>query len=584
MHKMNFITCFFIASMMSSCSEKSPLNDYRENGQQQTDNNDDYDNTGLDDSELVKDALTLTVDFTDSSKKNCKIYNVWSVANRISPQAGSNLREGLSINLIRMLGGILKDKTPYYDYDVCKYNQQTGKYDYDFTPLFARLDKIVNSGTPIQQFVLDQPDWAFQQEYKFIPTGTSDGKNFRENEKQSIYGNSLPPCDKLAYSDFISELMRRLIDRYGRDMVASWQFRIGSEIETPDHWFGTKQEFIEHFKNVAKAVRSVLPEAKIGPHTREYDFVYTKNNYLNYKGEKVTSFASEILSQCKDENIKIDFWGVSDYVMVNNKKSRNIPAKYEELFGKFINDPNWNSSTKLDLMEYSAIVSMGAAGNTFINCVTSHTPVLELCLTNQFYKYHNKGLRYIYRWGNRTDQKEATHIRMLNKMVGMQGYNATVEGTPKTADNVVDAISATSGNGDFDVIVYNYNVESFDYSDTDEPVNIILETSLPSGTKVRYRSLSYSAVNNKTNLYLERYGTKFHKTEKGIDEKGDPALCLNSSGLALYNSMLNPEEYDESEWKTTTVKTNPSDKNKGVISITTTLPSFSYKMFEFKKQ
>lgn len=166
----------------------------------------------------------------------------------------------------------------------------------------------------------------------------------------------------------------------------------------------------------------------------------------------------------------------------------------------------------------------------------------------------------------------------------MQGYSATVEGTPKTANNVVDAISATSDNGEFNVIVYNYNVESFDYSDTDEPVNIILETSLPSGTKVRYRSLSYSAVNNKANLYLERYGTKFHKTEKGIDEKGDPVHCLNSSGLALYNVMPNPEEYNESEWKTTTVKTNLSEKNKGVISITTTLPSFSYKMFEFKKQ
>ena len=48
--------------------------------------------------------------------------------------------------------------------------------------------------------------------------------------------------------------------------------------------------------------------------------------------------------------------------------------------------------------------------------------------------------------------------------------------------------------------------------------------------------------------------------------------------------MPNPEEYDESEWKTTIVKTDPSEKNKGVISITTTLPSFSYKMFEFKKQ
>lgn len=87
--------------------------------------------------------------------------------------------------------------------------------------MFARLDKIVNSDTSVQQFVLDQPDWAFQQSYTFIPAGTKDGKNFRENERQSIYGNSLPPCDKEAYADFISELMRRLIDRNGRNKVAS---------------------------------------------------------------------------------------------------------------------------------------------------------------------------------------------------------------------------------------------------------------------------------------------------------------------------------------------------------------------------
>lgn len=588
MRKMNLLTCFFTAILLTSCSDKSPLDVPESDNQQQTGNNDkenDKENEEvleIDDSEFMDGALTLTVDFTDTSKKNCKIYDVWSVTNRISPESGSNVRAGLSINLIRMLGGILKDGQPYYDYDVCTYNSETGEIEYDFAPLFERLDKIVYSSTPIHQFVLDQPDWAFQHGYTFIKTGTRNDKDFRENEKKSIYGNSLPPCDKTEYANFIKELMKQFISRYGKYKVASWRFRIGSEIETPDHWFGTKQDFIGHFKNVARAVREVLPEAQIGPHTRNYDFVYSKQNYVNYKGEKVQSFASGILNQCKNENVKIDFWGVSDYILVNDKESRNIPAKFDNLFGKFINDPNWDSSTTLDLMEYSSIVSMGAAGNTFINCVTSHTPVLELCLTNQFYKYYDKGLRYVYRWGNRTNQKEATHIELLKKMNGMQGYNATISGTPKTANNIVDAISATSDNAEFDIIVYNYNVESFDYSETDEPVNIIVETSLPEGTRIKYKSISYSASNNKLNQYLIKYGTQYHKTDKGIDEKGDPEQCLNSTGLGLYNAMPEPKEYDESDWKEVIVKQHPENKDKRIILITTTLPSFSYKMFELR--
>lgn len=585
MCNMNFITTIFAASFISLSSHgKTPSADYGEctlNHQMVVVNKDD-EGIENDDLGIIDRALTLTVDFTDPSNKNCQIYNVWSVANRISPVSGSNVRQGLSINLIRMLGGILKKGQPCYDYDICRYNDKTGEYEYDFTPLFVRLDKIVNSETPIYQFVLDQPDWAFQHGYTFIRTGTRDNKNFRENEKKSIYGNSLPPCNKTEYAQFIKELFRQLINRYGKNKVSGWRFRIGSEIETPDHWFGTEQDFISHFKNVAKAVREVLPEAQIGPHTRFYDFVYSKQNYVNYKGEKVQSFARSILEKCKNENIKINFWGLSDYILVNDKDSRNIPAKFDKLFGKFLNDPNWDSSTTFDLMEYSSIVSMGTAGNTYINCVTSHTPVIELCLSNLFYKYHNKGLRYIYRWGNSSGQKEETHISLLNRMNGMQGYNATVKGTPKTASNIVDAICAASGNEKLDILVYNYNVESFDYSDTDEPVNIVLETSLPAGTKMRYKSISYSAMNNKLNQYLLKYGSMYLKNDKGVDEKGDPRKCLNSTGLRLYNEMPEPENYEESEWKEIIVSPNPQNKDKRIIKITTELPSFSYKLFEFR--
>ena len=83
---MSFLTCFFIAYIIPSCSGNLPLDDYSKKSSQ---TNIDVDCNN--ESELVKDAIKLTVDFTDSSKKTCKIYNVWSVANRISPQAGSNV-------------------------------------------------------------------------------------------------------------------------------------------------------------------------------------------------------------------------------------------------------------------------------------------------------------------------------------------------------------------------------------------------------------------------------------------------------------------------------------------------------------
>lgn len=99
---------------------------------------------------------------------------------------------------------------------------------------------------------------------------------------------------------------------------------------------------------------------------------------------------------------------------------------------------------------------------------------------------------------------------------------------------------------------------------------------------MKYRSRSYSASNNKLNQYLLKYGTKYHKTGKGIDEKGNPELCLNSIGLELYHSMPEPKEYEESEWKEVVVKQHPENKNKRIIIITTTLSSFSYKMFELR--
>lgn len=542
------------------------------------------DETGL--SPVVKEAITVSTDFTDETKKDIELYNVWSVANRISPEGDPGVKDGLSVNLIRFLGGILKNQAPYYDYDVVTYNNSTQEYEYDFSPLFSRLDAVVKSNVPIHQIVLDQPDWAFQHGYTFITDGTTDNVNFREKERQSIYGNSLPPCDKDAYFAFIQELMRKLVYRYGESTVLSWNFRIGSEIETPDHWYGSKQDFIDHYINMTNAIRSVLPTAKIGPHTRNYDFVYSNKDYRNYKGEQVKSFTKDLLAQCAEQGITYDFWGVSDYMSMLNEDSRDIPNKFENFFCQFFNDPNWNPSAKMDIMEYSAIVNMGLGVSGYINCVTSHATAMEVCLTHQFYK-HSDRLGYIYAWGYRPTSTVPTHISIINTMNGKRNYTVDVTGTPKNEGDYIDAIMATSETG-FDVLVYNYNPKSLEFAENDEVVNISMKTNLPPNTVLKYREFSVTPKNNKLDCFrAENDITPYIRTDNQTYAKlqglGNPTDCFTSDGLNVYNAYPTPAPYDMSEWSEIRTIACEDDPNKSLIQFSTTLPSFSLKKYDFRK-
>jgi len=59
---------------------------------------------------ITQGQVKLSTDFTSESDKKLPIHNVWNVANRISPRNGSNIRPGLKMNIVRMVGGINKTK------------------------------------------------------------------------------------------------------------------------------------------------------------------------------------------------------------------------------------------------------------------------------------------------------------------------------------------------------------------------------------------------------------------------------------------------------------------------------------------
>ena len=532
----------------------------------------------------INAQVNLSADFTNESDEIAPLHNIWTIANRISPQNGSNVRPGLKMNTVRMIGGIKKtvngENVKDLDFDTCLYDPINNIYVYRFEPLIERLNKIINSQTEIHQIVLDQPPWAFQHGYTFIPEGTRDNVNFRENEQISIYGNSLPPADKVAYHDYIVALITELVANYGEEMVSSWRFRVGSEIETPDHWYGTKQDFIEHFENTESAVRTVLPNAIIGLHTRAPNFLYKNGSVLNYKGEPFASFAEDLIEYCFDNDVQYDFWGISDYVVLGNSNLRNMSIKYDNLFADLLNHPKWNTNATIDLMEYATVTTMnGADGNGFINAETSHAEVVELYFSNIFYKNKDNGLDLIYRWGNRTGSQDPPGISILNSMNGKVHYTTAISGTPETSTNDIDAIFSKNDNAtEYDVLIFNYNNSSLNYVDN-EVVKVSFTSELPEGTTLYYRSISYDKTNNKLqNFLIENPGF----VKSGFDDKGSPDRTLTEEGFMAYEAYENPKPHQYSDWESIVTTARNDGEAGSIISVQTEVPSFAFEKFEFR--
>ncbi len=545
-----------------------------------------------------KAQVTLSTDFTNNGLKKDVLSNIWTVANRISPTNGANIGDGLGINTVRMLGGIKKTvngvNVPDLAYDPCTYDSINNVYVYNWTPLLNRINALRTQKIKIFQLVIDQPPWAFQHGYTFIKTGTTDLIHFREDERMSTYGNSLPPCDKVAYSNFIKALMLKLLDTYPRAEVESWRFRVGSEIETPDHWYGSEQDFIEHYANTEKAIRSVLPNAKVGLHTREPKFVYQSGGPKNYKGESIKSFHKGLIDYCFANDVKYDFWGISDYVIVGGS-DRDFSQKYNTYYADFTTNPKWDKNATIDIMEYGVLVQMGspdpATSIPYLNCGTSLTDIINIGYSHLFYKYADKNLDKIYRWGTRSGSADNLGIDVVSTMLEDARYETTNTGSPTVANNTLDAIFAKNSNGkEYDVLVYNANNSSLDYVN-DDIVKLSFAIDLPVGSTVSYRFAAYGKDQNKfQNFMLGEPATKWVKTytKSGKtyewDRKGSPSDILNAEGLAAWNVYVNPNEYKFGEWKTITTVARTDGGMGSLVKLDVVMPSFSFKKFEFKAE
>ena len=162
---------------------------------------------------------------------------------------------------------------------------------YDWTIMDRIFDAYIETATtPFVQVAFtpealsDDPgpykhSWSLEDTYSTIMTGWA-----------------APPNDLDKWFALVVAWAEHLVDRYGRDRVATWPWECWNE---PDghYWTGTIPQYCEMFGTTVRAVRHVLPEARVGgPHT-----CGAHNN------PKAQAFLRGVLDYVVEHEIPIDF-------------------------------------------------------------------------------------------------------------------------------------------------------------------------------------------------------------------------------------------------------------------------------------
>ncbi len=82
-------------------------------------------------------------------------------------------------------------------------------------------------------------------------------------------GAYYPPKDYAKWQAFIEAWVQHNVERYGREVVASWLWELWNEPESP-YFKGSVEDYCRLYDHFSAAVKKVVPEARVGaPHTTD---------------------------------------------------------------------------------------------------------------------------------------------------------------------------------------------------------------------------------------------------------------------------------------------------------------------------
>ncbi len=130
---------------------------------------------------------------------------------------------------------------------------------YDFTIVDQTYDAIVEAGHHVLVELAFTPrDLLPEEAAEFtVPSSPTTYSAYEHGAW------SYPPRDYGRWGDLVAAHAQHCLERYGLEEVRTWLWELWNE---PDifYWRGTPEQFYELYSVTARAVRSVIPDAKVG--------------------------------------------------------------------------------------------------------------------------------------------------------------------------------------------------------------------------------------------------------------------------------------------------------------------------------
>ena len=379
-------------------------------------------------------GVEIVVDLDTEVGEMYNFWNVYPVTDQ-SPfldekqfdQLKQTYRYAQYINCVRLFGGKELKKDDYF-----RGVDEQGQAICDFSEALAMLSGIRKCGfTP--WIVLDN-----------VPAKMS------ENPTKNLYGNTEPPADFDLWSSYVRQFVQSLVNEFGRDEVAKWRFRVGTEPDfNPGHWTGTKQQYLKHYDYTVAAVQSVLPDADIGP----------GNVVAPMKGRRQKSWAPAIINHCASgtnhvsgqTGTPLGFFGSSYYTTVG-RTDKQFDEVVKFLRGKLDNHPQF-ASVPVEIQEFG-ILSEGGE-----RIIGDGTEFGGSWLAHMADKIYRNRVRRVFQWWWNTNKggdlpTPLTHVMdMLEEMAG--GTRLSVETSHTSEEDHLGCIAAKKGDR-IDLIVFRH--------------------------------------------------------------------------------------------------------------------------------
>ncbi len=366
-------------------------------------------------------------------------YPFWTVANCngphrfLQPGYAEGLRRGqpfiTQINAVYLLGGRYRDQNVWY-----RGLRPDGRLDVDFTGLVAQLQAMLDGGyTP--WIVLDNTPYAMAAA-----------------PQENTYGNTAPPDDERLWARYVEAAVQALIDAFGREQVARWWFRVGTEPDLyPGHWTGTREQYFAHYDHTVAAVTRLLPEARVGPgnilNPRDGQFG-TRTRGL-WGLDIIDHAACGTNAVTRGVGTRLDWFSYSWYARVGRPLSDfdEAASLARERLGRY---PQLRD-TPLVIGEF-AVLHDESGRRLWAGDTTEWAASFYAGLADRVYR---QGIRQVYEWAQTTDgilHPRAQVIALLDRMAGGQRVDVKVR-----AESAAEcgAVACRKGD-DLYVLLYNH--------------------------------------------------------------------------------------------------------------------------------